>query len=69
MFADEAHRSQYGFGGKVNEKTVEMAQGLVLERPTKLLVTSFAQSVIPASILLSIFASRGSPPDSGDSCG
>ncbi len=25
--ADEAHRSQYGFGGKVNEKTGEMSYG------------------------------------------
>ena len=27
VFADEAHRSQYGFGGKVNEKTGEMSYG------------------------------------------
>jgi type I restriction enzyme R subunit len=26
-FADEAHRSQYGFGGKVNEKTGKMSYG------------------------------------------
>ena len=28
VIADEAHRSQYGFGGKVNEKTGEMSYGL-----------------------------------------
>ena len=27
VIADEAHRSQYGFGGKVNEKTGEMSYG------------------------------------------
>ena len=27
MIADEAHRSQYGFGGKVNERTGEMSYG------------------------------------------
>ena len=27
VIADEAHRSQYGFGGKVNERTGEMAYG------------------------------------------
>ena len=27
VMADEAHRSQYGFGGKVNEKTGEMSYG------------------------------------------
>lgn len=26
-FPDKAHRSQYGFGGKVNEKTGEMGYG------------------------------------------
>ncbi len=27
VIADEAHRSQYGFGGKVNEKTGKMSYG------------------------------------------
>jgi len=27
FIADEAHRSQYGFGGKVNEMTGEMSYG------------------------------------------
>lgn len=27
VIADEAHRSQYGFGGKVNEKTAEKFYG------------------------------------------
>ena len=33
MIADEAHRSQYGFGGKVNEKTGEMSYGFASNPP------------------------------------
>jgi hypothetical protein len=32
VIADEAHRSQYGFGGKVNEKTGEMSYGFPSNR-------------------------------------
>ena len=41
VIVDEAHRSQYGFGGKVNEKTGEMSYGFASNLRTALPNASF----------------------------
>ena len=71
VIADEAHRSQYGFGGKVNEKTGEMSYGFASNLRDALPNASFScrfrsnsQSISSAGVcLLRISRARAFNPE------